>query len=142
MMTADYANLSKHEKANMRRLAAEIGMMGLMLLAYFAMGGFDEEPDEDTLLYRYYLRRELSELSFYLNPVETFKLMKNPTASISIVERFMKILGQATSPYERYEQGTNIGRLKLWVKTKKALPITAQTEKDMKAALRFLQIMD
>ena len=142
MMTADYSKLTKHEKANMRRLAAEIGMMSIMLLAYMAMGGFDEEPDEDTVLYRYFLRRELSELSFYLNPAETFKLMKNPSASISVIERFMKVLGQVTSPYERYEQGNNTGRLKLWVKTRKALPFLSQTEKDIKASLRFLQIMD
>jgi len=142
VITGNYKNLSKHEKANIRRITAEFGMMALTLLAYTAMGGFDEEPDDDTLLARYYLRRELSELTFYLNPAETIKLMKNPTASISVIERFTKILGQMTSPTEVYQQGKNEGRLKLWVKTKKAFPWWAQTEKDYKASLRFLQIMD
>ena len=142
LISADYKNLSKHEKANVRRLTAEFGMMALTMLAYAAMGGFDEEPDDDTVLARYYLRRELSELTFYLNPAETIKLMKNPTASISVIERFTKVIGQLFNPTERYEQGTNEGRLKLWVKTKKALPWGAQTEKDYKASLRFLQIMD
>ena len=68
--------------------------------------------------------------------------MKNPTASISVIERFTKVIGQLFNPTERYEQGVNEGRLKLWVKTKKALPYGAQTEKDYKASLRFLQIMD
>jgi hypothetical protein len=142
VMTADYKKLSKHEKANMRRLVAEFGMMTLTVLAYAAMGGFDDEPDDETLLARYFLRREISELTFYLNPAETIKLMKNPTASISVIERYTKVLGQFMSPTERYEQGVNEGRLKLWVKTKKALPFWAQTEKDYKASLRFLQIMD
>jgi hypothetical protein len=141
-ITADYKNMSKHEKANMRRLVAEFGMMTLTVLAYAAMGGFDDEPDDETLMARYFLRRELSELTFYLNPAETIKLMKNPTASISVIERYTKVLGQFMSPTERYEQGVNEGRLKLWVKTKKALPYWAQTEKDYKASLRFLQIMD
>jgi len=141
-ITADYKNMSKHEKANMRRLVAEFGMMTLTLLAYAAMGGFDDEPDDETLMARYFLRRELSELTFYLNPAETIKLMKNPTASVSVIERYTKVLGQFMSPTERYEQGRNEGRLKLWVKTKKALPYWAQTEKDYKASLRFLQIMD
>tara|TARA_R110000772_G_scaffold62137_3_gene139651 strand:+ start:7515 stop:18467 length:10953 start_codon:yes stop_codon:yes gene_type:complete len=142
ILTADYKNLSKHEKANMRRLVAELGMITMTILAYAAMGGFDDDPDDDTLMARYYLRREISELSFYLSPAETIKLMKNPTASISVIERYTKVLGQFLSPTERYEQGRNEGRLKLWVKTKKALPYWAQTEKDYKASLRFLQVMD
>lgn len=142
IITADYKNMSKHEKANMRRLVAEFGMMTLTLLAYAAMGGFDDEPDDDTLMARYFLRRELAELSFYLNPAETIKLMKNPTASISVIERYTKVLGQFMAPTERYEQGKNEGRLKLWVKIKKALPYWAQTEKDYEASMRFLQVMD
>ena len=142
IITADFNKMSKHEKANMKRMTAEIGMITLTILGYAAMGGFDDEPDEDTLLARYLLRREMAELSFYMNPAETIKLMKNPTASVSVIERSLKVVGQLMSPAEVYEQGVNKGRLKLWVKTKKVLPIGAQTEKDLKASLRFLQVME
>ena len=51
-------------------------------------------------------------------------------------------MGQSFSPTEDYKVGVNKGRNKLWVKFLKALPIGSQSEKDFKASLRFLQVMD
>ena len=65
LIKSDFKNMTTHEKANAKRFLAEMGMMVTVLLAYAAMGGMDDDPDDDTLLARFYLRRELAELSFY-----------------------------------------------------------------------------
>lgn len=142
LIKSDFSKMSTHEKANAKRFLAELGMMATIMLAYAAMGGMDDDPDDDTLLARFYLRRELAELTFYSNPAEALKIIKNPSAAMNFADRITKVMGQAFSPTEDYKVGVNKGRNKLWVKTLKALPISAQNEKDFKASLRFLQVMD
>ena len=142
LIKSDFSKMTTHEKANAKRFLAEIGMMASILLAYAAMGGMDDDPDDDTLLARFYLRRELAELSFYSNPAEALKIIKSPSAAINFTDKITKAFGQAFSPTEDYKVGVNKGRNKLWVKTLKALPLFSQSEKDFKASLRFLQVMD
>lgn len=142
LLKADFNKMTSHEKANMKRFIAEMGAIAITMLAYAAMGGLDDEPDESTLMARYYLRREISELTFYSNPAEALKIAKNPSAAINFIERITKMVGQAFSPTEIYDTGKNKGRSKLWVKTLKALPVSSQTEKDFEASLRFLQVME
>jgi hypothetical protein len=142
LVKSDFKNMTTHEKANAKRFLAEMGMMVTILLAYAAMGGMDDDPDDDTLLARFYLRRELAELSFYSNPAEALKIIKSPSAAINFTDKITKLMGQSFSPTEDYKVGVNKGRNKLWVKFLKALPIGSQSEKDFKASLRFLQVMD
>lgn len=142
LIRSNYQNLTAHEKGNIRRVGAELSMITMTILAYMAAGGFDDDPDEDTLMARYYLRRELSELSFYMNPAETLKIASTPTAAIGVTKKLTKVIGQFTSPLEEYKTGKNKGRNKLAVKMLKMTPITSQTEKDLEASLRFLQNMD
>lgn len=140
MISANFKKMSKHEKANVRRLAAEIGMMTLTMLAYAAAGGYDEEPDDDTLMARYLLSKEMSELSYFFNPMEGIKLMSSPTASLGVVKRNLAVLSQLTDPTEVYESGINSGRNKLNVKLRKSVPFVASfLEKDLETALRFQQ---
>ena len=148
---ADYKNLSVHEQANLKKIVAEFSMMGLTVLAYMAMGGFDEEPDEDTLTARYLLRRELSELSFYANPLEAFKIASSPTAAINTTQRVFKFISQALSDTgsvifgegpERYKQGDKVGEMKLFHRGVSILPGAAQYNKDLEGAMRFLQVGD
>jgi hypothetical protein len=140
MISANFNKMSKHEKANVRRLAGEIGMMGLTMLAYAAAGGYDEDPDDDTLMARYLLSKEISELSYFFNPMEGIKLMSSPTASLGVVKRNLAVLSQLTDPTELYESGVNSGRNKLNVKFRKSIPFIASfLEKDLETALRFQQ---
>ena len=142
LIKSDYNKMTTHEKGNIKRFLAEMGSIAVIGLAYAAMGGLDDDPDEDTLLARYFLRRELAELTFYSNPAEAIKIAKSPSAAINFTERITKVIGQLFSPTEMYDTGNNKGRSKLWVKTVKALPIGSQTEKDFEASLRFLQVME
>lgn len=132
--------LSKHEIANIRKFGAEVGMMALTLLAYMAMGGMDDEPDEETLIARYLLRRELSEMAFYMAPTEALKVASTPSATIGVTKRLLDLMGQLLSPLEQYEQGTYEGQSKLKVKIGKATPAAAGLiYKDVETSLRWLQ---
>jgi len=140
MISANFNKLNKHEKANMKRMAAEIGMISITLLAYTAAGGFDDEPDDETLMARYLLSKELSELTYFLNPREAIKLMSSPTAALGVVNRNLAVISQFTDPTEVYESGINKGRNKLNVKLRKSTPFIASfLEKDLETALRFQQ---
>ena len=132
--------LSKHEVANMKRFGAEVGMMALTLLAYMAMGGMDDEPDEETLIARYLLRREISEMSFYMAPTEALKVVSTPSATIGVTKRLLDLMGQVFSPFEEYEQGIYKGESRLKVKAAKATPGAAGfLYKDVETSLRWLQ---
>ena len=140
LIGANFNKMSKHEKANIRKLAGEIGMMSLTMLAYAAVGGYDEEPDDDTLMARYLLSKEISELSYFFNPMEGIKLMSSPTAALGVVNRNLSVISQLTDPTEIYESGINSGRNKLNVKLRKSMPFVASfLEKDLETALRFQQ---
>lgn len=140
MIGANFNKLNKHEKANIKRMATEIGLIALTTLAYAAAGGFDDEPDDSTLMARYLLRKELSELTYFLNPTEAIKLMSSPTAALGVVNRNLAVIKQMTEPTDVYESGINKGRNKLNVKLRKSVPFIASfLEKDLETALRFQQ---
>lgn len=127
--------LLPHEKANIRKILTELGMISMIFLSYLALGGDD---DDENLYARYLLRRQYSEMTFFMLPGEAYKIASTPTASMGMAKRIIQIFGQGMSPTERYKQGKNKGELKLKVKTMKMIPIYAQTKKDLEESLRFL----
>jgi hypothetical protein len=128
-------NLNAHEKANIRKLAFELGSILLMVLAYASM----DDDDDETLMTRYLMRRQIAELSFFMMPTEAVKIASTPTAAIGTVKRISQAFVQAFDPGASYEAGANKGRSKLWVKMLKTMPITSQTERDVKSALSFME---
>lgn len=127
-------NLSTHEKANLKKIMMEIFMIGITVLAYASM----DDDDDDEVVRRYLLRRSIAELTFFMNPPETIKIISTPTASVGTLKRLMQLFTQVFDPYETYQQGVHKGRSKLTVKALKAFPITSQTERDVKSSLDFL----
>jgi hypothetical protein len=139
MVKKGYENMSKHEKANMRKMLAELSMITLTVLAYAAMGGLDDDPDEETLYARYVLRREIAELTFYMNPLETYRIAATPSAAMGFMEKNLRLLNQSFSPTERYKQGPHKDRLKWSKMAQDLIPIKAQTQRDIQSSLEFLQ---
>ena len=84
-----YKNMSELEKQNVRRVQTEIfSLIGTMLLA-LGLGAIDddEEPNSWALNFLLYQNRRLqSELLFYVNPHETWRLTKSPTATVRPLE--------------------------------------------------------
>ena len=137
MELAKTGHLSTHEVANLKKFVAELSIIALTIAAYMSI----DDDDEDTVLARYIIRRQIAELTFFLSPPEAIKITSTPTASIGTLKRVSQILLQTFSPFEEYDRGQNKGRNKLGVSLLKAFPITSQTEKDVKSALGFLNTM-
>ena len=134
VLKTGHNQLSAHEKANLKKIIMEFSMIALAVLAY---NGFDEDDDE-SLMQRYILRRQIAELTFFMLPPEAIKIVSTPTASIGTVKRIVQAFAQLTDPTEEYTQGKHKGRNKLGVTLLKATPIFSQTEKDIKSSLSFL----
>tara|TARA_R100000700_G_scaffold41277_1_gene61208 strand:- start:2140 stop:6672 length:4533 start_codon:yes stop_codon:yes gene_type:complete len=110
-----YKNMSELEKQNIRRVAIEINSLaGSFLLSFAAallIDPDDEEPNSWATNFLLYQNRRLrSELLFYVNPEETWRLTKSPTATVRPIEN---IFAFALSTLENmYYFGTgNMGGL-------------------------------
>lgn len=139
MVKQGYGNMSKMEKANMRKLLAELSSIAFVTLAYAAAGGFDDDPTKESLYARYILRREIAELTFYMNPLETYRIAATPSAVMGFMEKNLRLIAQFTAPTELYEQGPFKGQLKISKKSKDLIPLVAQYQRDIDASLKFLQ---
>ena len=129
-------NLSDHEKANVKKLIAELSMLTLTILAYASFG---DEDDEDTLFAKYTLRRQMSEMLFFVQPGEAMKIVMSPTASHGTLKNIISTINQLfTDPSEVYERGKHKGRNKLTVKALKNVPGFSQTLTDLQASLNYI----
>jgi len=137
-INAGLGNLSKMEKANLKKSLTEIGAVVLTAILYGAIGD-EGEDDWLGLRMRYLLRREMAELMFYWNPMESYRIMATPSAMMGSVEKSLRVFNQAFSPTEVYVQGYNKGRNKLGKKVGDLVPIWAQAQRDIDASLKFLQ---
>ena len=139
LIKQDLNKMTGTEIANIKKITTELAMIALTWLAYEALT--DDEDEDENIMARYLLRRQISELSFYLSPPEAVKIASTPTASVGTLKRIFQFMSQAFSPTEVYEQGSNKGRSKLWVKFLRATPGTSQTERNLKDSLKFLNQM-
>jgi hypothetical protein len=152
VLSKDWNKLSDTEKANMRRLGIELGIMAFtfisaMLLKNLAEGMDDPWEREALFHMTYYTRRIYSELRFYSNPIEAFKIMSSPAASMSYVVKMGKFIDQALGDMggiiqgeelETYATGRRKGDLKLWKKTVDLLPGANQYYRDMEESTGWL----
>jgi hypothetical protein len=87
-----YKNMSELEKQNVRRVAVQLNALAGSLLLGFGLALLagadeDEEPNSYALNFLMYQNRRLrSELMFYINPWETWRLIKSPTATVRPLE--------------------------------------------------------
>ena len=89
------------------------------------------------------LRRQQSELTTFLNPVEAFKIAQTPTAAVGNFKQIFKTMNYMT-PWtwgERYKVGPYKDELKLKHKAKKLLPRFKNIE-DFRESLDFLRTMN
>jgi hypothetical protein len=132
--------MSAMEIANIKKMLTELSFIALTWISYTLLDMQAEgDDDDDTIWTRYVLRRQLSELSSILNPIEGVKIASTPTASIGMLKRILQVVYQGMDPMEEYKQGPKKGRNKLWVKSLKATPVFGQMEKDIKDSLNFLE---
>jgi hypothetical protein len=133
-----WKELTSKQKAGVRKTMADVGFMVLTIVAYNLLAG-DGDLDDDEVFLAYLLRRQQSELTFFANPVEAFKIAQTPTAAVGNLKNIVKTLNYVYPGNwgEKYESGPYSGDLKIYHMGKKLLPRFKNTE-DFRQALDFL----
>ena len=116
----NWDNLTSVQKSNIFRTMTEMSfVLALSTLLTFFLGG--DSPEEDTWIRNmteYQARRIITELLFFLNPNETFTILKSPMAAITPVQNLIKFTGSIMNPFawnDKYESG----RYEDWYKWQK-----------------------
>jgi len=150
----EWKNMSDHQKANVKRTTAEICYFVVTALSLAIIKSLTEGLDDDkdknklaALRYSMYLANRLqTELLFYVNPADTWQILKTPAATMSSLERVSKTLNYAL-PWnweEKYEMGIHKGESKLGVSLSKNVPvwnqITKLTPGGLKGQIEFFNI--
>ncbi|MBV1929357.1 MAG: hypothetical protein KUG81_07600, partial [Gammaproteobacteria bacterium] len=137
-----WKELTPKQKAGVRKTLTDVGFMALSILAYGLLAGEDDELDDDQIFLAYLIRRQQSELTFFANPVEAFKIAQTPTAAVGNLKQIFKTLNYAT-PWtwgERYKAGPYKDDLKLYHKAKRLTPRFKNID-DFRQSLEFLNTM-
>lgn len=135
--------LTKGEKANIRKTMVELGIAILMYIASSILANLakdnPDDDDKDTLyLLAYLFRRTGSELSFFLS-FDMLDIIATPAATTSLLKKYKDVIVQMFNPTEVYKSGKNRGENKLLIKTGRALPITSQVLRDVREAYNYLE---
>ena len=147
---AAWDELTDVERGNIRQTVFEAGMMGATYLAFLAFLSLAEDDDEWAYVPAFFMRRLFGELSFYVWPPEAFKILHSPAATVSMLERLSVLAVQAIydigmvatgGEATRYVQKPHKGELKLWRRTKQALPIASQLERNVQKSLEYQRRM-
>jgi hypothetical protein len=128
LLSTRFQELTDREQANIRKTVTEFSIYAMSFIAadlLLSLG--EDEPDEDAknliFVNAYLMKRLSSEIGFYWNPAESLRIMKSPAASISMLEKSLKFIGQLTSPTEEYKTGNRKGQYKITKRTEDLIPL-------------------
>jgi hypothetical protein len=116
------------QKAAMNRTIAEFGV----ILSAMMLAGFANEDDDKSWITseaKLQLTRMSADIQQYINPADFIRVIRNPAASINLIEKYIAVIQQMTSPTEQYQRQTGIaqaGDNKLLIKFLKAFPLAHQ----------------
>lgn len=143
VMSGNWNELTDKERNNIRRTIIDISAMSLSIIASSILAGLAEgADDEDKKQYyaaAYLFRRFHSELRFYSDPREVFKILASPAASTRTIENFFHFTDQLIfHPTERYVRGDRKGELKLKRRASKLLPVFSQLDRNIIDTYKWL----
>lgn len=154
MMRKNWADLSDMERSNIRRFAIETGtilasLAGSLLLAMLAEGMGEDEPEREALFYAAYVTRRIyAELFTYSNPMEAFKILKSPAASMNYIVKLGMFADQIIADtwnvmtgegLELYQSGRHKDTPKLYKRTADITPGWAQRNRDIEESYSYLK---
>tara|TARA_R110000868_G_scaffold28617_4_gene107122 strand:- start:16606 stop:19851 length:3246 start_codon:yes stop_codon:yes gene_type:complete len=101
-------NLTPDQKAARAKSLAEVSAMVLIFATYAALSGDDDDKPNTWLQNQLILqtRRLGGDLMFYtpINIYEPLRILRNPSAAITNIEKTQKFMFQLVNPFEQYEQ--------------------------------------
>lgn len=148
LMSKNWNELSDLEYANVRRGITEFSLMMITVsMAYLFKGLADDDDDEYSKKGLYYITflmaRLNSELMFYINPIETVRILKSPAASLSILLDGINLGQQLLKDFpftdpEVYERGRRKGQLKLRKSFEDLFPLFNQLNRTVEESVGWL----
>lgn len=129
----NWKNMDEMDKQNVRRTMTEIGFLiatGIAVGMLAPSRGDDEKNKWAGNFTLYQAKRLQTELLFYTDPLDAWKILKSPTAAMTAVENTALLLDNAL-PWnisDRYQTGKHVGELKVMQRLKKVVPLINHLE--------------
>jgi len=115
---------NEDQKNAINRTVFEFGV----ILAAMLLAGFSNEDDDKSWITseaKLQLTRMSADITQYISPADFIRVVRNPAASINLIEKYTAVAQQLTSPTEEYSRASGFakqGDNKLYIKMLKALP--------------------
>jgi hypothetical protein len=112
----NWAGLSDHEKANIRRTVSEAVFLTAAIILASAFYGMSNDDDDDWVygFLSYQAYRLKAELLFFTPKIdEAWSILRSPMASMAVMQNVIDLSGELFQPSERYERGPWKGQLKI-----------------------------
>lgn len=127
-------HLTKHQQANMRRFAAEMGVLAMLFFLSIATTFMfdDDDGEETTWIQRqwfYQLKRLQLEGTAYFPPmmISSFmQLLVSPTAVLSPLQRYAEVFNNLPNHHKILKTGPYKGHSRLYASFMRALPVYPQ----------------
>ena len=94
------------------------------MILYSIVKGFADDDDDkfiDNIAYQLYRLR--TDMGFYTNPRDAFKIIQSPFPSTSAIKSFTSLIETVMNPLDRYERGPWKDHLKLEKRMYDLLPV-------------------
>jgi hypothetical protein len=89
---SNWDKMNNEDKANIKRSIYEIAYgLGMIALANMLLGLSSDDDDEFLASMAYLTRSAASEVMFYFNPMESIKLLEQPSAVLKTVKSIVKL---------------------------------------------------
>jgi len=157
LMAEDWAALSKHEKANVKRTVGEAATLLALFILISAMWRDDDEEadygttgalgiewmDTDWLnsFMEYQAERLSTELGFFTRIGEAMKILRSPAATMSVAENTARFFNNLFNFNEYYERGPWAGQRKITKNVVNYVPVYRQYYRlrDVKDQIQWLR---
>lgn len=142
-LISTFKRMSAMEQAGVVKTLTEITALIAAIAIVWGLSKLDGDDDDEEktmfeeeflAFFKYQARRLQSELLFYVNPSEFYKIMKSPSATINMIAKIMRVWDQLGSPMELYERQSGFnekGDSKLWARFRDVLPVINNIEKSI-----------
>jgi len=104
-----YKYMTPTEKANIVKTVSELAVFLSMWILVRALQSMDiDDDDEEIYFLLYQMRRLQTDIGFYFSPTEPFKILKSPSATLTMFSKVMKLVDQLGRPFELYERDSGL----------------------------------
>ena len=136
-LQANWNKMSDIERANIHRAVTEAAIMMVMFTFAKVMYNMARDAADDDEANRYWYlgyqaNRLYSELVFYYPPasmMEMYRILKSPAATVSVIERTIRLGSQLFDPFDEYQSGRRKGELKIGKYAKDMFPFVGPIDR-------------